>query len=71
MEPTIVAQRHGIRRLLEENPGFRPALAEIVAEAYDDAVALVSAVARRPQAEFPPVCPFSIEGLLNDEFSPS
>src|SRR5438034_6469287 len=36
---TIVQQRRGIRRLLDENPSFRPDFAQVVTEAYDDAVA--------------------------------
>ena len=67
---TIIVQRRSIRRLLDENPSFRPGLAEVAAEAYDDAAAIVSAVTKRPRAEFPSVCPFTLEQLLDEEFLP-
>jgi len=65
---TIVVQRRGIRRLLDENPSFRAALTEVVAEAYDDAAAIVAAVTQLPRTDLPAVCPFSVEQLLADEF---
>ncbi len=67
---TIVVQRIGIQRLLEANPSFRPALPEAVAEAYADAVRVVSAVTKRPRTGFPPSCPFSVEQLLNEAYLP-
>src|SRR5512143_3907572 len=39
---TIILQRRSIRRLLDENPSFRTALGEVVADAYDDAAAVVA-----------------------------
>src|SRR5437764_2131850 len=63
---TIVVQRIGIQRLLNANPSFRPAVSEVVAEAYADAVRVVSAVTKRPRAEFPSSCPFTVEQLLNE-----
>jgi len=67
---TIVLQRRGIRRLLDENPSFLPALAEIVAEAYDDAAAVMSAVTKRPRNELPASCPFTLEQVLSEGYLP-
>src|SRR5438270_1199975 len=38
---TIILQRRNVRRLLDENSSFRPGLSELVAQAYDDAAAVV------------------------------
>jgi hypothetical protein len=65
---TVVVQRRAIRRLLDENPSFRSTLAEVIAAAYDDAVAIVSTVTARPRTEFPPTCPFSLDQLLDEAF---
>ena len=67
---TIVMQRIGILRLLKENPSFRPALPEVIAAAYEDAVNVVRAVTKQPHARFPESCPFTIEQLLDKEYVP-
>jgi hypothetical protein len=67
---TIVIQRIAIARLLDANPSFLPGFAEVVTEAYADAVRVVSAVIRRPGSDFPESCPFTIEQLLDDEYTP-
>jgi uncharacterized protein DUF29 len=67
---SILVQRRGIQRLLDENPSFRPRLAEVAAEAYEDAAGFAAAVTKRPRAEFPAVCPFTLEELLDEEFLP-
>ena len=67
---TIVVQRRAIRRLLDDNPSFRPDLSAVVAAAYDDAIAIVSAVTERLRAHFPERCPFTVEQLLNEAYLP-
>lgn len=67
---TIVVQRIGIQRLLSANPSFRPALSEIVADAYADAVRVVGAVTKQPHTSFPQSCPFTVEQLLNEDYLP-
>jgi len=67
---TIILQRRSIRRLLDENPSFRPGLAEFVAAAYDDAAAVVAGVTAQPRSEFPEMCPFTVEQLLTEGFLP-
>src|SRR4051794_19670841 len=67
---TVVVQRQAIRRLLDENPSFRPELVQVAGQAYQDAAGIVSAVTNRPRTEFPETCPFTIQQLLNDEFLP-
>jgi hypothetical protein len=67
---TIINQREGIQVLLDENPSFRPGWPGVVAEAYDHAVKIVSVVTKRPRAEFPAGCPFTLDQLLDEEFLP-
>jgi glutamine synthetase adenylyltransferase len=68
---TILVQRRAIRRLLDENPSLRPLLHEIIGAAYEDAVAFVSTVISRQPDDFPPVCPHSIDQLLDEQFLPT
>src|SRR5438067_1679416 len=67
---TIVVQRIGIQRLLSTNPSFRPTLPDVVADAYADAVRVVSAVAQQARTDFPASCPFTLEQLLNERYLP-
>lgn len=69
-ERTMILQRRGIRRLLDENLSFRQGLPDVVAAAYDDAVVLASVVTRRPRNGFPAACPYTLDQLLNEEFLP-
>src|SRR5436305_12108385 len=62
---TIVLQRRGIRRLLDENPSFQPRVAEVAGEAYRDAVDGVSIVTKIAKSRFPQSSPFTIEQLLD------
>jgi hypothetical protein len=50
---TIVEQSARIRRLLKNSPSLRPALPELIAEAYADARPAASAETRLPIADFP------------------
>ena len=67
---TIILQRRSIRRLLDENPSFRTGLNDLVAEAYDDAAAVVAGVTNRPRSAFPESSPFTVEQLLAESFLP-
>lgn len=67
---TIAVQRKGIRKLLKENPSFRSALPDVIHEAHEDAVAFTAAVLERPKADFPRICPYTLEQLFDEEFIP-
>jgi hypothetical protein len=67
---TIIIQRQMIERLLVENPSFRPTIATVITEAYDDAVKVASKVIGRPRKDFPNVCPYTAEQLLDEDFLP-
>ncbi|SPE37072.1 conserved hypothetical protein [Candidatus Sulfopaludibacter sp. SbA6] len=67
---SIGKQRVKIRRVVRESPSLRPQLPEILAECYSDAVKLASIETGIARAEFPEVCPYTVEMLLDDEFPP-
>jgi Domain of unknown function DUF29 len=67
---TIIVQRQSVKRLLRESPSFRPTIATVIAEAYDDAVKVVSKVIGRPRKDFPEVCPYTADQLLDEDFVP-
>ena len=67
---TIGAQRKNIRRVLRENPSFRPGLTDVVAEAYEDAADLATLATGLNRSTFPAECPFTIDQLLDDDFLP-
>lgn len=67
---TIVVQRREIRRLLDENPSFRPAAPEVAAEAYCDAADFVSILIEQPRSHLPDACPYTLEQILDEAFLP-
>jgi hypothetical protein len=67
---TIIVQRQAIQDLLEENPSFRPIVAQAVTEGYRNAVGIVSKVTSRPREEFPLACPYTLDQLQDEQFLP-
>ncbi|HYW45951.1 MAG TPA: DUF29 domain-containing protein [Bryobacteraceae bacterium] len=68
---SIAKQRVKIRRVVRESPSLRPQLPEMLTECYPDAVKVASIETGIATAEFPEVCPFTLEMLLDDEFPPT
>jgi len=69
-EFTTVDQRRGIKRLLKQNPSFRPTISTVIAEAHDDAVARLMVIIRRPKKDFPETYPDTTDQLLDEDFLP-
>jgi hypothetical protein len=67
---TIVIQRGDIQQILVENPSFRPALSDTVAQAYRRAVSAVAVVIKMSSDEFPEACPYTLDQLLDESFLP-
>jgi hypothetical protein len=65
---TIVVQRIGIQRLLDENPSLRPVLEGVAADAYADGARVAAAVTGRLREDFPAATPFTVEQLLDDSY---
>lgn len=67
---TIIEQRDRVNKLLKQAPGLKAVLAEIIAEAYTDAIQLASKETRLPPETFPEQCAYQTESLLDDDFYP-
>ena len=68
---TIAVQRFKIRRHLEQNPGLRPAIPEILADAYTAArIDLINSVLQDATSRPFGSCPWTFEQIMNEQFRP-
>ncbi|MEH3144868.1 MAG: DUF29 domain-containing protein [Methylobacterium frigidaeris] len=67
---TLSAQRGAIERLIRRNPSLRGYPAEILADAYRDAVEDAARETRLPEERFPDSCPFPLARILDPDFEP-
>ena len=67
---SILEQRLRIRDLLQESSSLRPFFAKAVASAYGDGARLASKETGSPRPDFPDQSPFSLDGLLDDDWLP-
>jgi len=70
-ENTIVAQRRELRRLFQQSPSLRPALAKAIIAVYSDAVEDATRESRLPVSAFPPECPYTPEQIMDRNFLPA
>jgi len=68
---TIVTQRLETRRLLRRSPSLRRHLRIEETENYQGAVKRAAAETGLGRGQFPPVSPYSIEQILDEEFLPN
>jgi hypothetical protein len=67
---TIREQRRRVQGLLKDNPSLKPALGEVFADAWQDAVDAAIQETNLPESAFPPANPFSLEQALDRDFWP-
>ncbi|KAB2923965.1 MAG: DUF29 domain-containing protein [Candidatus Contendobacter sp.] len=67
---TLKEQRRQTTRVLRDNPSLKPLLAEIVVEAYEDAILRAAQETGMEESAFPAGCPFTIEQILEEDFLP-
>ena len=67
---TIKEQRRRVRGVLNNNPGLKPFLNDIVDEAYASACLVASREADLDEAIFPERCLYALEDALDDAFWP-
>lgn len=67
---TIRIQRRDSLRLLNENPSLKPALKEILGDAYANARDLAIAETDLPEPTFPSQCLYSLAEILDETFYP-
>lgn len=71
LELTIEEQRIKFTETLEENPGLKPALNEIVRKAYKLAVIQASKETKISKNIFPECCPWNLEQIISEVFYPN
>ncbi|QTA86837.1 DUF29 domain-containing protein [Desulfonema magnum] len=67
---TIIEQRQQIRGLLETSPSLKHGIDEKLTRAYADAVEYAANETGIPEADFPEICPYSLEQGLDKNFYP-
>ncbi len=68
--PTILKQRIAISDTLEENPGLKSKLAEVIAKGCRNGHKSASKESRIPLTTFPEGCPYTWEPLTDEDWLP-
>jgi hypothetical protein len=69
-ELSIIEQRLKFEETLEENPGLKQKLDEILKKAYKFAIIQASRETKISSNVFPEKCPWSLDKITNNEFYP-
>jgi hypothetical protein len=69
-QATIKVQRREIARHLADNPSLKPALPDVLADAYGDAILLAARETGLPESSFPTSLPWSFGQIMDGEFWP-
>ncbi len=67
---TIDAQREDVSELLEDSPSLRHEIGDKLQKAYSKAKLLVAAETGMARERFPATCPYDLDQVLSEEFSP-
>ena len=67
---TIREQRRRVLKLLEKSPSLHPFFPEALEEAYQDALDLAVRETSLDYKDFPPLCPYNLEQILDFEYFP-
>ncbi len=69
---TIAVQRFKIRRRLEQNPGLKPAIPALIADACASArIDLINRVLGNAKSKLPESCPWTFEQIMDEQFWPA
>jgi hypothetical protein len=69
---TIAMQRFKIRRRLEQNPGLKPTIPAVLADAYASArIDFTNRELGSGKSKLPDSCPWTFEQIMNEQFRPS
>jgi hypothetical protein len=69
-ELSIIEQRLKFEETLEENPGLKPKLDEILTKAYKFAIIQASRETKISRNVFPEICPWTLDEITNESFYP-
>ena len=67
---TINEQRESLRERLAENPSLAPTLPDLLPVVWRRAVKQAMIETLLAEESFPPICPWTIDQILDDGFSP-
>jgi hypothetical protein len=68
---TVAVQRLEIREHLDENPGLKPSVPEVLAQAYKAArLEVTGRILRRSDPQPPDSCPWTFEQVMDEQFWP-
>jgi hypothetical protein len=68
---TVAVQRIEIREHLNESPGLKPSLQDVLAQAYDAArINVTTRYLRRTDPQPPDACPWTFEQIMDEQFWP-
>jgi hypothetical protein len=67
---TVREQRRRVERVLNQNPGLKPTLAENLTAAYEVALLMAARETRLEEPTFPPECPWDFEQIMDADFWP-
>jgi len=67
---TVKEQRQKVTRVLRQNPGLKPALAEHLEDGYSDAIQIAVRETNLDEDTFPTECPWAVQQVLSDHFWP-
>jgi ribosomal protein L29 len=67
---TIKEQRRKTARLLRQNPGLKPLMEEILADAYYRSLAVAERDTGIDEDAFPETCPWDIDRIMDEGFWP-
>ncbi|MGZ4957348.1 MAG: DUF29 domain-containing protein [Methylobacter sp.] len=70
-ELSIIEQRLKFEETLEENPGLKSKLDEILTKAYKFAVIQASRETKISRHVFPEICPWTLDEITNENFYPN
>lgn len=62
--------RQGIEKVLDDSPSLRPTLQVVIEKAYSYARRSAAVETGLPKKNFPEICPFTQEEILDDSFLP-
>ncbi len=69
-QATLREQRRQLRKVIKDNPSFQPKLPEFLTDAYESGLLLAVQQTNLDESTFPPVCPYSLEQVMDDRFLP-
>ncbi len=68
---TIQEQRQRVQHVLRDNPSLKAVQDEVLVDAYGIAVLRAAKQTGKDTVDFPPVCPWTLDRVLDDGFWPA